>query len=250
MKSTYNVMHRRFGALLALILGPMWPFGKKTADRVQEAIKGNKQLSSLGLNVAEKGGTVTLTGMAPSQAHVNLARIVAEGVNGVKSVNVSGIQVNAPAKAAQPADQTKVEKETKEIEDSSKVAKEVLGALRGNAELKDDPIDVLQSGNSVILRGVVDSDHELRLAEQLARGVTGVAGVDVSGLKVHEGAKQLAKEKDDEGETVYTVKAGDSLSAIAQRYYGDMSQYHKIAKYNNIADPDKIDVGQKIRIPA
>ncbi|ADY26316.1 Peptidoglycan-binding lysin domain protein [Deinococcus proteolyticus MRP] len=246
----------------------MWPFGKKTADRVSDAIKENKQLSGLGLNVQEKGGTVTLSGIAPSQAHVNLARIVAEGVNGVKSVDVSGVSVQAPAKPSQPAAAATGTAQTaqssggptvqtastggsdQELEDTSRVAKEVLSAIRGNAELKDDPIDVLQSGKSVILRGVVDSDHELRLAEQLARGVSGVAGVDVSGLKVHEGAKELAKEKDEQGETVYTVKAGDTLSKIAQRYYGDLNAYHKIAQYNGIANPDHIEVGQKIRIPA
>ncbi|GHG06105.1 hypothetical protein GCM10017783_18360 [Deinococcus piscis] len=242
----------------------MWPFGKKTADRVSDAIKENKQLSGLGLNVQEKGGTVTLSGIAPSQAHVNLARIVAEGVNGVKSVDVSGVTVQAPAgaqtQAAAPqssggptvrtASTGSTQTAEQEIEDSSRVAKEVLSAIRSNGELKDDPIDVLQSGKSVILRGVVDSDHELRLAEQLARGVSGVTGVDVSGLKVHEGAKELAKEKDEQGETVYTVQAGDTLSKIAQRYYGDMNAYGKIAQYNNIANPDHIEVGQKIRIPA
>ncbi|MDO4264714.1 MAG: LysM peptidoglycan-binding domain-containing protein, partial [Deinococcus sp.] len=222
----------------------------------------------------------TLTGMAPSQAHVNLARIVAEGVSGVKSVDVTGINVQAAAAPAQPAaaqsstaqnstaQTSAAQAGTKqgtpsstvqaastggadqELEDSSRIAKEVLSAIRTNAELKDDPIDVLQSGKSVILRGVVDSDHELRLAEQLARGVSGVAGVDVSGLKVHEGAKELAKEKDEQGETVYTVKAGDTLSKIAQRYYGDLNAYQKLAQYNGIANPDHIEVGQKIRIPA
>jgi nucleoid-associated protein YgaU len=137
-----------------------------------------------------------------------------------------------------------------EIEDSSRVAKAVHQAIRNNGELADDPIDVLQSGKSVILRGVVDNDHELRLAEKIARGVEGVAGVDVSGLKVAAGAKELAKEKDqDSGDTVYTVKAGDSLSAIAQKYYGDAMEYKKIAHYNNISNPDLIQPGQKIKIP-
>ncbi|WP_261664024.1 BON domain-containing protein [Deinococcus sp. Marseille-Q6407] len=247
----------------------MWPFGKKTADRVSDALKDNKQLSGLGLNVQEKGGTVTLSGVAPSQAHVNLARVVAEGVSGVKSVDVSGVSVQAPAGAssqsvpvdtgstaqAAPASASSAQggvpaAADQDIEDSSRVAKEVLSAIRSNGELQGNPIDVLQSGKSVILRGVVDSDHELRLAEQLARGVSGVAGVDVSGLKVHEGAKELTKEKDEQGETVYTVKAGDTLSLIAQRYYGDLNEYRKLAHYNNISDPDHIEVGQKIRIPA
>ena len=137
-----------------------------------------------------------------------------------------------------------------EVEDHSRIAKAVHQAIRGNVELKDDPIDVLQSGKSVILRGVVDSDHEKRLAEKLAREVDGVSGVDAAGLRVAQGVKELVKDKDeDTGDTVYTVKAGDSLSAIAQKYYGDPMEYKKIAHYNNISNPDLIHPGQKIRIP-
>ena len=45
---------------------------------------------------------------------------------------------------------------------------------------------------------------------------------------------------------VYTVKAGDTLSKIAAKYG---TTYQKLASYNGIANPDKISVGQKIRIP-
>ena len=47
-------------------------------------------------------------------------------------------------------------------------------------------------------------------------------------------------------EEVYTVKAGDTLSAIA-RNYG--TTYQELAKYNNIANPNIIRIGQKIKIP-
>ena len=47
-------------------------------------------------------------------------------------------------------------------------------------------------------------------------------------------------------ETVHTVKKGDTLSAIAGKY-GTTVQ--KIAEYNNISNPNKISVGQKIKIP-
>ena len=53
-----------------------------------------------------------------------------------------------------------------------------------------------------------------------------------------------------QGEQTYTVKPGDSLSKISKIYYGDANQYLKIAQANNIPDPDKIKVGQQLRIPA
>ena len=49
------------------------------------------------------------------------------------------------------------------------------------------------------------------------------------------------------GETVYTVKAGDTLSGIAAKYG---ITYQKIAAHNGIANPNLIHVGQKIKIPS
>jgi nucleoid-associated protein YgaU len=53
-----------------------------------------------------------------------------------------------------------------------------------------------------------------------------------------------------QGEQTYTVKAGDNLSKISRLFYGDPNQYSKIAQANNLPDPDKIKVGQQLRIPA
>lgn len=48
------------------------------------------------------------------------------------------------------------------------------------------------------------------------------------------------------GDTVYTVKSGDTLSSIAAKY---KTTYQKLAAYNGISNPNKIYVGQKIKIP-
>lgn len=48
------------------------------------------------------------------------------------------------------------------------------------------------------------------------------------------------------GETVYTVKAGDTLIKIASKYG---TTYQKLAAYNGISNPNIIRVGQKIKIP-
>lgn len=49
----------------------------------------------------------------------------------------------------------------------------------------------------------------------------------------------------------YTVKAGDSLSKIAQQYYGDMKAYPKIFDANRdiLNDPNLIQPGQRLKIP-
>lgn len=51
-----------------------------------------------------------------------------------------------------------------------------------------------------------------------------------------------------EGNT-YTVVAGDWLSTIAGRAYGDITAFDKIAKANNIADPDLIEPGTVLNLP-
>ncbi len=48
----------------------------------------------------------------------------------------------------------------------------------------------------------------------------------------------------------YTVQPGDNLSKISKHFYGDANKYLEIGKANNLEDPDKIKVGQKLIIPA
>ncbi len=50
---------------------------------------------------------------------------------------------------------------------------------------------------------------------------------------------------------VYEVKAGDTLGAIAQRFYGKASLYPRIFEANRdiLSNPDLIKVGQKLKIP-
>lgn len=49
----------------------------------------------------------------------------------------------------------------------------------------------------------------------------------------------------------HEVQAGDTLSKIAKRYYGDASLYMQIFEANTdqLKDPNLIKVGQKLRIP-
>ena len=50
-------------------------------------------------------------------------------------------------------------------------------------------------------------------------------------------------------EDKYTIAAGDTLSKVSKLYYGNANKYEAIAKANGIADPDKVQVGQEIKIP-
>lgn len=52
--------------------------------------------------------------------------------------------------------------------------------------------------------------------------------------------------------STYTVKSGDTLSAIAQREYGDAGAWKRIYEANRdlLTDPDVIHPGQELKIPA
>lgn len=49
----------------------------------------------------------------------------------------------------------------------------------------------------------------------------------------------------------YEVKKGDTLWKIAENFYGDGKLYKTIFEANTdiLKDPDKIQIGQKLRIP-
>jgi nucleoid-associated protein YgaU len=50
----------------------------------------------------------------------------------------------------------------------------------------------------------------------------------------------------------YTVKPGDTLSKLAKAHLGDGKRYMEIFNLNKniLKDPDKIQVGQKLQLPA
>jgi nucleoid-associated protein YgaU len=48
------------------------------------------------------------------------------------------------------------------------------------------------------------------------------------------------------------VQAGDTLSKISKHFYGDANKYMKIydANRDQLSDPNKIQVGQVLHVPA
>lgn len=49
--------------------------------------------------------------------------------------------------------------------------------------------------------------------------------------------------------TTHTVKSGENLWNIAEKYYSSGFNYVDIAKENNLSNPEEIEVGQKLTIP-
>lgn len=66
-------------------------------------------------------------------------------------------------------------------------------------------------------------------------------------------AQQTAKEETDVSPLNlpgnYTVKEGDTLFTIAEKYYQDGYKFEDLAKENNLSDVNSIEIGQSLKIP-
>jgi nucleoid-associated protein YgaU len=107
--------------------------------------------------------------------------------------------------------------------------------------LNADGLDIAVDGDKVVVKGkATDSATAEKIAVALGNTI-GVAEVD----------NQLEADNA-EGESVfYTVVSGDTLSKIAKEQYGNANDYMKIFEANKpmLTHPDKIYVGQVLRIP-
>ena len=105
-----------------------------------------------------------------------------------------------------------------------------------------DNLEVAVNDGVVSLSGTASSAEALEKAVLMAGNVKGISEVKAEGVTAPPSTVKAE---------YYEIVAGDTLSAIAQKYYGKASAYMKIFEANKevIKDPDKIYVGQKIRIP-
>jgi nucleoid-associated protein YgaU len=75
----------------------------------------------------------------------------------------------------------------------------------------------------------------------------------VADITVRPGAQQPARQAGTSGgaQQTYTVKAGDTLSAIAKTHLGNAGAYMDIfnANRDQLTDPDKIEPGQVLKMP-
>jgi tetratricopeptide (TPR) repeat protein len=68
----------------------------------------------------------------------------------------------------------------------------------------------------------------------------------------HEQARKMFDTRREirvEGYVLHTIKPGESLSKLAQIYYGDYHKFPFIAEFNKFTDATKVKVGQKIKVP-
>ena len=125
-----------------------------------------------------------------------------------------------------------------------------VGDCKGNS----DHVGIVESCDGktiVVVEGNKNNAVERRTLQVNGRYIRGYGVPDFAkkATSTQEPAKPAAPAKPEQpatGETVYTVQKGDTLSKIAAKYG---TTYQKLAIYNGIANPNIINVGQKIKIP-
>jgi nucleoid-associated protein YgaU len=107
--------------------------------------------------------------------------------------------------------------------------------------------------NKLFIRAIAPSDEaknkfwdQIKLVNPNADDITADISVDSSrAMGAAAGGGQSS------GGQTYEVKSGDNLSKISKQFYGDANEYMRIfyANRDQLRDPDKIQVGQKLVIP-
>lgn len=136
-----------------------------------------------------------------------------------------------------------------------------------------DNLSLQVKGETVTIGGVADSQAEKEKAILIVGNVKGVEKVEENIQVRQQAARQTSAPISgpavasrptstaptgggnwaaENASQFYTVVSGDTLSKIAQRFYGSPQQYQTIFEANRpmLKDPDEIYPGQVLRIPA
>lgn len=112
-------------------------------------------------------------------------------------------------------------------------------------------LDVEFDGGIVKLSGECSSTAAREKCVLMAGNVQGVVDVYANNMTVAAPPAEASAPEPEEKVEYYVIESGDTLGKLAKKYYGNAMDYPRIFEANRevIEDPDKIYVGQKIRIP-
>jgi nucleoid-associated protein YgaU len=93
-------------------------------------------------------------------------------------------------------------------------------------------------GEKILIRGIVPTDYAKNQLWDAVKRIDPSVSDAIIDVNVQPGL-------------TYKVVSGDTLSKIAKRFYGDSGAYQKIFEANRdqLSDPNKIQVGQQLRLP-
>jgi len=124
-----------------------------------------------------------------------------------------------------------------------------ISRMIAQLDVDGEKVAVKVNGDKAVLTGSAPSQEAMEKIVLCAGNQYGIGQVDCQmQVEAPAGAKAPAPAAES---TFYTVQPGDTLGKIAQHHYGAASKYMVIFEANKpmLTDPDKIKVGQSLRIP-
>ena len=141
-----------------------------TTTKVKTALMLSKHASAFDIDVNTNQGAVTLKGQVPSEEIKAMAGAIAQDTSGVKELHNN--LVIDPATRPNP-ETSRLSERVADLE----IKTIVEDAIRKSPELKDRSIELVVLERKVSLNGVVETESQKSLAQQIAWGVQGVANV-------------------------------------------------------------------------
>ena len=147
-----------------------------------------------------------------------------------------------------------------EKKEPSTAAFEPFAASRGGEEYEVRPGDTLSRVSSEVLgsakywKKIYEANRDkLSSPDRLIVGMT----LTIPKITAEEEKPAPAKEPmlitpaapEEDDATIHVVKKGETLSDIAENRLGDRNKWRRIAKANPDINPDRLQIGQKIKIP-
>lgn len=145
---------------------------------------------------------------------------------------------NAPA-GTETADQRASAGTEKEEEISSKTGTAAVASSAASSAASSEEAEVEASSNAL-----------MSVAEQaLAERNYSAEDVSLPEQEISEKTDEVLAAAQRQSQSVYTIKYGDTLADISQKYYGSLEMVEKICELNQIDDANMIVPGQKIVLP-
>lgn len=144
-------------------------------------------------------------------------------------------------------------KEAPARKSEAQIADEVIAGKWGNGEERTrrlkaaghDPDRIQKLVNEKLKPKSVDELAEEVIAGKWGNGETRTKRLTQAGHDAAAVQKRVNELLEERSRSYHTVRAGDTLSAIARRYGTSVAQ---LVSWNHIADPDRIRVGERLRV--